>query len=174
MQDIRNFLNIKLVEKREKEKKESINDMNNKIISDMNNNPYSDNENITFDDVNKNKNSCSSKKHSSKNSTVTSRKNSTSTKNKMHFNNFDSENDDAIKSAIGQKTFDLDIGSEELNELIEDIYKKKCTKESTESFARYLRMSNLKLHEIPFYDLRKNDLKVGYTPRCISICYMNY
>jgi hypothetical protein len=44
--------------------------------------------------------------------------------------------------------------------LIEDIYHKRSTKESTESFARYLRFSNLRLHAIPFYDLRKDDLQV--------------
>ena len=43
--------------------------------------------------------------------------------------------------------------------MIEDIYHKRSTKESTEGFARYLRFSNLKLHEIPFYDARKNDLQ---------------
>ena len=80
--------------------------------------------------------------------------------------------DDAIKIAIGQKTFDLDVGSEELNELIEDIYHKRSTKESTEGFARFLRFSNLKLHEIPFYDLRKSDLEgrraraVQYEEQC--------
>ena len=80
--------------------------------------------------------------------------------------------DDAMKIAIGQKTFDLDVGSEELNELIEDIYHKRSTKESTEGFARFLRFSNLKLHEIPFYDLRKSDLEgrraraVQYEEQC--------
>jgi hypothetical protein len=80
--------------------------------------------------------------------------------------------DDAMKVAIGQKTFDLDVGSEELNELIEDIYHKRSTKESTEGFARFLRFSNLKLHEIPFYDLRKSDLEgrraraVQYEEQC--------
>lgn len=80
--------------------------------------------------------------------------------------------DDAMKIAIGQKTFDLDVGSEELNELIEDIYHKRSTRESTESFARFLRFSNLKLHEIPFYDLRKSDLQgrkaraVQYEEQC--------
>jgi hypothetical protein len=40
--------------------------------------------------------------------------------------------------------------------LIEFIYKKRDTKEANnESYARFLRFSNLKLNDVPFYDLRR-------------------
>jgi hypothetical protein len=48
------------------------------------------------------------------------------------------------------------VGTEELNDLIEFIYKKRDTKETNnESYARFLRFSNLKLNDVPFYDLRR-------------------
>jgi len=65
-----------------------------------------------------------------------------------------------LKRAIGQKTFDIEVGTEELNDLIEFIYKKRDTKETdNESYARFLRFSNLKLTDVPFYDLRRHELE---------------
>jgi hypothetical protein len=50
----------------------------------------------------------------------------------------------------------MQVGTEELNDLIEFIYKKRDTKETNnESYARFLRFSNLKLTDVPFYDLRR-------------------
>jgi hypothetical protein len=64
----------------------------------------------------------------------------------------------SMEVAMGQKTFDIDVSASELNELLNDNLGKKHTKQSHEKFSRYLRMSNLNLNAIPFYDLRNNDL----------------
>lgn len=65
----------------------------------------------------------------------------------------------SMEDAMGQKTFDLDVSATELNEILEDNLGKKHTKQSHAKFSRYLRMSNLNLNAIPFYDLRNNDLE---------------
>lgn len=66
--------------------------------------------------------------------------------------------DDKVKNALGQKTFDLDIGAEEMDSVVEGLFQKKHTKESHEKFSRFLRLTNVKLHAIPFYDLRSDEL----------------
>jgi len=70
----------------------------------------------------------------------------------------ESKEDILMKKAIGQKTFDLDIGAEEMNSMVEDMYSKQHTNQSHTKFARYLRLTNLKLHAIPFYDMRSEEV----------------
>ena len=68
------------------------------------------------------------------------------------------DQEDSLKKAIGTKTFDLDIGAEEMEHVVDDLFQKKHTKESHAKFSRFLRMTNVKLHNIPFYDLRSDEL----------------
>ena len=65
---------------------------------------------------------------------------------------------DQMKKATGMKTFDLDVGAEEMDHVVEEMFKKKHTLQSHNKFSRYLRMTNVKLHAIPFYDMRQDDL----------------
>jgi len=64
-----------------------------------------------------------------------------------------------IKTAIGQKTFDLDVDHDELHEVIEHLHTKVPTEIEERKFARFLRHSNLNLAIIPFYDMRHEDLE---------------
>jgi len=50
------------------------------------------------------------------------------------------EEDNALKRAIGQKTFDLDIGAEELNEIIDESFTNIHSARNNNKFARFLRM----------------------------------
>ena len=66
---------------------------------------------------------------------------------------------DKLKLAIGQKSFDLDVTAEKMNEIAESTYKNRLTHESTERFARFLRMTNVNLDYVPFYDRRSEGLE---------------
>jgi hypothetical protein len=66
--------------------------------------------------------------------------------------------DTILKQALGQKTFGLDLGAEEFDNVVEDLFAKKHTKAANEKFSRFLRMTNVKLNAIPFYDLRSDEL----------------
>ena len=68
------------------------------------------------------------------------------------------DKDEEMKRAIGQKTFDLDIGAEEMDSVLEGLFSKKHTKDAHEKYARFLRLTNVNLHAIPFYDLRSDEL----------------
>ncbi len=59
-------------------------------------------------------------------------------------NTHNAAEDNALKKAIGQKTFDLDIGAEELNEIIDESFRNSDTARSNNKFARFLRM-------VPYY-----------------------
>lgn len=65
-----------------------------------------------------------------------------------------------LKAALGQKTFDLDIGHDELHEAIEHLsmYQLPDTEEHRK-FVRFLRHSNLNLSTIQFYDMRLEELE---------------
>ena len=63
-----------------------------------------------------------------------------------------------FKTAIGQKTFDLDVDHDELHEAIERLRSKVPTEREERKFARFLRHSNLNLAIIPFYDMRHEEL----------------
>lgn len=68
------------------------------------------------------------------------------------------DSEDLMKKAIGQKTFDLDVGTEELDHVLDEVFHKEYTKESHSKFARFLRLTNLKLNHVPFYIMRTNEL----------------
>ena len=66
-----------------------------------------------------------------------------------------------MKKAIGQKSFDVGgaaVGHEEMNEVVDELFHKKHTQKSHGKFARYLRLTNMNLKTIPFYDLRTEQL----------------
>ena len=65
---------------------------------------------------------------------------------------------DMMKKAIGQRTFDLDVGAEEMNQVVEELFKKQHTAKAHQKFSRFLRLTNVKLHAIPFYDMRQDSL----------------
>ena len=65
---------------------------------------------------------------------------------------------DLMKKAIGQKSFGLDVGHEEMNDVVDDLFHKKHTQKSHGKFARYLRLTNMNLKTIPFYDIRTEQL----------------
>ena len=65
---------------------------------------------------------------------------------------------DLMKKAIGQKSFGIDVGHEEMNDVVDDLFHKKHTQKSHEKFARYLRLTNMNLKTIPFYDIRTEQL----------------
>ena len=65
---------------------------------------------------------------------------------------------DLMKKAIGQKSFGLDVGHEEMNDVVDDLFHKKHTQKSHGKFARYLRLTNMNLKVIPFYDIRTEQL----------------
>jgi hypothetical protein len=50
------------------------------------------------------------------------------------------DEDKALKKAIGQKTFDLDIGAEELNQIIDESFTNSDSARNNNKFARFLRM----------------------------------
>jgi len=68
------------------------------------------------------------------------------------------DQDAALKTALGQKSFGLDVGAEEMENVVDHLFQKKHTKDSHAKFSRFLRMTNVKLHAIPFYDLRSDEL----------------
>ena len=63
-----------------------------------------------------------------------------------------------IQKAIKQNTFGLDVAADEFNELIEDSFSKKHTQQSHGRFARFLRLTNVRLDTVPFYDMRNDEL----------------
>lgn len=63
-----------------------------------------------------------------------------------------------MKMALGTRTFDLDISADELHGVISNLYNKFPNDESHRKFARFLKLSNLNLDTIPFYDMRKEHL----------------
>jgi hypothetical protein len=68
------------------------------------------------------------------------------------------DGEDKVKKALGSKTFDLDIGAEEMDNVVEGLFQKKHTKDSHEKFSRFLRLTNVNLHAIPFYDMRTEEV----------------
>lgn len=68
------------------------------------------------------------------------------------------DQDEHLKEALGQKSYGLSIGAEEMDNVVEDLFQKKHTKDSHAKFSRFLRMTNVKLNAIPFYDLRSDEL----------------
>jgi len=68
------------------------------------------------------------------------------------------DQDAHLKEALGQKSYGLSIGAEEMDNVVEDLFQKKHTKDSHAKFSRFLRMTNVKLNAIPFYDLRSDEL----------------
>ena len=65
---------------------------------------------------------------------------------------------DRMKKALGMKTYDLDFRPEELDEVLEATFNKLPTSESQRKYARFLHHSNLKLAQIPFYDMRSAEI----------------
>ncbi len=64
-----------------------------------------------------------------------------------------------IRQALGMKTYNLDMDHEEFNEVLEEVYFKKLpTNEAHRKYARFLHHSNLKLSQVPYYDVRSKDL----------------
>ncbi len=64
-----------------------------------------------------------------------------------------------IRRALGMKTFDLDIDHKEFNEVLDEVYFKKLpTNEMHRKYARFLHHSNLKLSQVPYYDIRSREL----------------
>lgn len=63
-----------------------------------------------------------------------------------------------MKKALGMKTYDLDFHPEELDEVLESTFNKLPTTESQRKYARFLHHSNLKLAQIPFYDMRSTEI----------------
>lgn len=63
-----------------------------------------------------------------------------------------------VQKAIKQNTFGLDVAADEFNELIEDSFSKKHTQQSHSRFARFLRLTNVRLDRVPFYDMRNDEL----------------
>lgn len=72
--------------------------------------------------------------------------------------NTGNKDDMMLKKAIGLKTFDLDIGAEEFEKLTENAM--KSNSKENQKFARYLRMTNLKLSSVPFFDVRTDRLRL--------------
>lgn len=66
--------------------------------------------------------------------------------------------DDLMRKAISQKSYNLDVGAEEMDNVMDDLFHKKHTQKSHGKFSRYLRLTNLNLKAIPFYDLRSDQL----------------
>lgn len=64
-----------------------------------------------------------------------------------------------MKKALGQKTFDLDVNTEDLNEVINNVFHKHHTIESHNKFARFLRLTNVNIDRIPFYPMREDELQ---------------
>eukprot|EP01034_Spumella_vulgaris_P021702 gene21702-27753_t len=64
-----------------------------------------------------------------------------------------------MKKALGTKAFDLDISPDELQSVINSMYEKFPDDEGHRQFARFLKLSNLNLDTIPFYDMRKENLE---------------
>jgi hypothetical protein len=63
-----------------------------------------------------------------------------------------------VQKALKQNTFGLDVAADEFNELIEESFTKKHTQQSHNRFARFLRLTNVRLDRIPFYDMRNDQL----------------
>jgi hypothetical protein len=53
-----------------------------------------------------------------------------------------------VKQALGQKTFDLDVDTNDLNEVIENVFHKHHTIESHNKFARFLRLFIYLLYDL--------------------------
>jgi hypothetical protein len=66
--------------------------------------------------------------------------------------------EDMMRKAIGQKSMGIDAGTEEMDNVMDDLFHKKHTQKSHGKFSRYLRLTNLNLKAIPFYDLRSDQL----------------
>jgi len=63
-----------------------------------------------------------------------------------------------VQKALKQNTFGLDVAADEFNELLEESFTKKHTQQSHSRFARFLRLTNVRLDRIPFYDMRNDEL----------------
>eukprot|EP00981_Chlorochromonas_danica_P002272 scaffold440_cov277-Ochromonas_danica.AAC.6 len=63
-----------------------------------------------------------------------------------------------MRKALGMKTYNVSLGHEEMNAIIEDAFNNELTDESHRKYARFLHHSNLKIANIPFYDSRAIEL----------------
>ena len=77
---------------------------------------------------------------------------------KKHYSR-EEEHADLMRKAVGQKTFGIDIKAEEMDELVDDLQKQKHTNQAHAKFSRFLRLTNMKLHAAPFYDMRNDTLE---------------
>lgn len=68
-------------------------------------------------------------------------------------------NKEALKQAIGQHTFDIDVNQNDLNNVIKNIFHKHHTVEAHNKFARFLRFTNVNIERIPFYPMRSEQLE---------------
>jgi hypothetical protein len=64
-----------------------------------------------------------------------------------------------IRKALGMNTFNIDVDHKQFNEVIEEVYYHKLpTNEIHRKYARFLHHSNLKLSQVPYYDVRSEEL----------------
>lgn len=77
---------------------------------------------------------------------------------KKHYSR-EEEHADLMRKAVGQKTFGIDIKAEEMDELVNDLQKQTHTNQAHAKFSRFLRLTNMKLHAAPFYDMRNDTLE---------------
>ena len=64
-----------------------------------------------------------------------------------------------LQKAIGQKTFDMNVDTNDLNEVIKNVYHKHHTVEAHNKFARFLRFTNVNIERVPFYPTRTEQLE---------------
>jgi hypothetical protein len=63
-----------------------------------------------------------------------------------------------MRIALGMRTYNLDFHPEELEDVLQENFHKPPTSESHRKYARFLHHSNLKLGNIPFYEMRSTEL----------------
>jgi len=70
------------------------------------------------------------------------------------------EETELMKKAVGQKTFGIDIVPTDMDKLVDDLNKQHHDpNDAASKFSRFLRLTNMKLHAAPFYDMRNDILE---------------
>jgi hypothetical protein len=64
-----------------------------------------------------------------------------------------------IRKALAMNTYNIDVDHKQFNEVLDEVYFHKLpTNEMHRKYARFLHHSNLKLSQVPYYDIRSTEL----------------
>lgn len=71
----------------------------------------------------------------------------------------ETEHAELMRKAVGQKTFGIEIKAQDMDRMVDDLSRQTHANQTHAKFSRFLRLTNMKLHAAPFYDMRNDSLE---------------